>query len=157
MVEVGPVLLEALPPAGREALMREAKPVEFPDGARIFREGQRADRFWVLRSGSVRLAWEIPLQAPVTVERLHRGELVGWSWLFPPHEWHFTARAEGHVTAWEFDAAAARELCDSDPEFGRSLVWQVARIVAHRLQTARMRLLHTYGPWRHAMTSEGAE
>ena len=27
------------------------------------------------------------------IETLEAGEVVGWSWLFPPYRWHFDARA----------------------------------------------------------------
>jgi CRP-like cAMP-binding protein len=154
MTETVPHLLDTLPAPSRERLLQVAEPVEFPAGTRLFREGRRADRFWVLRSGSVRLDLEVPTTTPVTVESLHHGDLLGWSWLFPPHTWHFGARTEGHVGAWEFDAAAVREMCDTDPEFGRVLVWQVARIIAHRLHRARTRLLQLYGPNGVALTPE---
>lgn len=139
-------LLEDLPARSRERLLELAAVAEFPDGARIFREGRRADRFWVLRGGSARLDIGVPTHAPVVLETLHRGDLLGWSWLFPPYEWHLGAQAMGRVSALEFDATAVRDLCDAEPELGYELTWHVARIIAHRLQQARVRLLDVYGP-----------
>lgn len=149
-------LLYALPPRPRERLLQFAEPVEFPPHTQVFREGRRADRFWVLRSGTVRLDFQVPTHPPVVVEMLHRGDLLGWSWLFPPYEWQFSARAEGSVTAWEFDAVGVRETCESDPAFAQVLLWFVARVVAHRLYTSRVRLLQMYGPYGLAMSPEGS-
>lgn len=151
-----PKLLEALPSSAREWLLEGANPVEFPAGTRIFREGRHADHFWMVRSGSVCLDLQVPTRRPVKVETLHRGDLLGWSWLFPPYEWQFGAQAEGPVTAWEFDAAAVREKCDSEPEFGHVLAKHVARIIAHRLRTARCRLLQVYGPYGLTLVPEGS-
>lgn len=151
-----PTLLEALPSSAKEWLLEGADPVEFPAGTRIFREGRRADHFWVVRNGSVRLDFQVPTHQPVKVETLHRGDLLGCSWLFPPYEWQFSAQAEGFVTAWEFDAAAVRSGCDSEPEFGLVLARHVARIIAHRLATARRRLLQVYGPHGLTLVPEGS-
>lgn len=51
------------------------------------------------------------------------------------------------VRAWEFDADAMREMCARDPEFGRTVAVWVGRVVAHRLQAARIRLLDLYAPY----------
>lgn len=148
-------LVAALPPPHRERLLQFAEPVRFPGDTRVFREGQRADHFWTLRSGAVRLDLQVPTHPPVVLETLHRGDLLGWSWLFPPYEWQFGARTEGAVTAWEFDAVAVRELCEADPAFAQGLLFHVARVIAHRLVTSRMRLLHMYGPYGFAESSKG--
>ncbi|GAA2929631.1 hypothetical protein GCM10010524_66670 [Streptomyces mexicanus] len=54
------------------------------------------------------------------------------------------AEATTPVRAYEFDAAAVRTLCEQDPEFGRAVAVWVGRAVAHRLHTARVRLLDLY-------------
>jgi CRP-like cAMP-binding protein len=136
----------ALPDGVRERVMECAREVSIPDGTRVFEEGRRADRFWVIRSGTVRLDLRVPTRPATVVETLHGGDLLGCSWLFPPYEWQLGAQAMGSVEAVEFDAAAVRALCDADPELGRALAQHVARVVAHRLHQARARLLEQYGP-----------
>ncbi|EST39735.1 hypothetical protein N566_00355 [Streptomycetaceae bacterium MP113-05] len=147
-------LLEELSANGRKRLLDYGAEVEFPQDTRIFREGRRADRFWVVRSGSVRLDLGVPGHPPVIVETLHCGDLLGWSWFFPPYEWQLSARTVSRVTALEFDAARVRRLCEADPELGYELAWHVARIIGHRLQRARRRLLDTYGPYGLAPLTE---
>lgn len=141
-----PRLINALPPEGRDRLMRLAGQVQFPGGTRIFEEGRPADRFWLIRSGSVTLDLHVPGRRPATVETLGPDELLGWSWLFPPHIWHLGASALAPVRALEFDAREVRALCEADPVLGRELYQQVAGIIARRLHAARTRLLDLYGP-----------
>ncbi|MFD1829467.1 MULTISPECIES: cyclic nucleotide-binding domain-containing protein [Streptomyces] len=140
-------LFSALPPGGRERLMEFARETSFPAGARISEEGRRTDRFWVIRTGSVTLDMKVPGRRPVVVETLSHGDLLGWSWLFPPYTWHLGAEALSPVRALEFDAARVRELCDDDAVLGRAVALRVAEIVAHRLQNARTRLLDLYAPY----------
>jgi CRP-like cAMP-binding protein len=139
-------LLGVLPPEGRERLMELAHEVSFPVGARIFEEGQKADRFWIIRTGSVTLDLHVPGRRAAAVETLGPGDLLGWSWLFPPYSWHLGAEALSPVRAVEFDATVVRALCEADPVFGRAISRRIAEIIGHRLQSARTRLLDLYGP-----------
>ncbi|MET8329624.1 cyclic nucleotide-binding domain-containing protein [Streptomyces sp. NPDC005181] len=140
-------LLDALPPEGRARMLSEtAREVSLPVGTRIFEKGRRADRFWIIRSGQVELNLHVPGGRAAVMETLGRDELLGWSWLFPPHIWHLDAVAIHPVEAVEFDAAAVRALCDDDAELGRTVYKYVAETVAARLRGTRTRLLALYGP-----------
>ncbi|MFJ4468176.1 cyclic nucleotide-binding domain-containing protein [Streptomyces sp. NPDC089424] len=137
-------LLTALPPPQRQRLMTLAKEVSFPEDARIFEAGGAADRFWVIRSGAVSLDQQVTSAQRVTVASLGAGDLLGWSWLFPPHRWDFGAEAFSQVRAYEFEAGPVLELCQQDPQLGMSLVRIVAEILAHRLETTRGQLMEQY-------------
>ncbi|MGW0080838.1 cyclic nucleotide-binding domain-containing protein [Streptomyces sp. NPDC003393] len=137
-------LLTALPHRQRERLMELAKEVSFPEDTRIFEAGGTADRFWVIRSGAVHLDQQVTPLRRVTVASLGAGDLLGWSWLFPPYEWDFGAEAFSPVRAYEFDGPAVMALCVEDPLLGLSLVRTVAEILAHRLETTRVRLMEQY-------------
>ncbi|UQA97003.1 cyclic nucleotide-binding domain-containing protein [Streptomyces halobius] len=139
-------LLHVLPPGGRERLMECARDVSFPEGARIFEEGGIADRFWIVHTGSVNLDVQMRGEPPATVAMLGHGDLLGWSWLVPPYTWRLGAEATSPVRAHEFDAIAVRALCEADPALGMAVTHQVLEVVAHRLQSTRMRLLDLYGP-----------
>ncbi|MGC5344102.1 cyclic nucleotide-binding domain-containing protein [Streptomyces sp. DT24] len=140
-------LLDALPPEGRERLLAEAThEVSLPRGARVFEEGRKADRFWVIHSGQVEVDIHVPGRRAVVVETLGRDDMLGWSWLFPPHLWHLGAQVVHPVWAAEFDAAAVRDLCEDDPVLGRAVYRYVAETVAGRLYGTRSRLLQLYGP-----------
>jgi CRP-like cAMP-binding protein len=134
-------LLRALPAPHRERLMEFAREVSFAQDARIFEEEGTADRFWVIRSGAVILDLKVPGRRPVTVDTLGPGDLLGWSWMFAPYTWDFGAEALSPVRAYEFDGARVRALCDEESTLGLALVRAVAEVLAHRLETARTRLL----------------
>lgn len=134
-------LFNALPADGRHRLESLARDVSFPAGARIFEEGGRADRFWVIHTGAVTLDLTAPGRRRAEVETLRSGDLLGWSWLFPPFTWHLGAQTQSLVRAQEFDATVVRALCEADVVFGRALALRVGELVAHRLQSSRTRLL----------------
>jgi CRP-like cAMP-binding protein len=137
----------ALSAEHQRRLMQLAREVSFSAGTRLFDEGGRADRFWIIRTGTVDLDMRVPGRRAAVIESLGHNELLGWSWLFAPHSWHLGAEASSPVRAYEFDATTVRTICAEDPEFGRSVAGWVGTVVAHRLQTARVRLLDLYGPY----------
>ncbi|MER7172140.1 cyclic nucleotide-binding domain-containing protein [Streptomyces mesophilus] len=141
-----PTLAQALSAEHRDRLMHIGREVNIPAGTRLFKEGGHADRFWIVRSGTVALDIYVPGRKAPVIERLGFGELVGWSWLFPPYVWQLGAEAASPVRAYEFDALTVRLMCEDDPELGRMVALWVSRVLAHRLQSARIRLLDLYAP-----------
>ncbi|MYR85422.1 cyclic nucleotide-binding domain-containing protein, partial [Streptomyces sp. SID685] len=75
----------ALDPVRRDRLMSLAREASFEAGTRLFEEGRRADRFWIVRTGTIALDLRVPGRRPAVIETLGYGELIGWSWHFPPH------------------------------------------------------------------------
>ncbi|MCK7622194.1 cyclic nucleotide-binding domain-containing protein [Streptomyces sp. RS10V-4] len=141
-----PGFLAALPSAHRDRLLTLAREAAFPAALRLFDEGGPADRFWVLRSGTVALDVYEPGRGTIVVETLGPGELLGWSWLFEPYRWHLGARTRTPVAAYAFDAARVRAAIDADPAFGLAVTRCVAAVaIGRRLRAARMRLLDLYG------------
>src|SRR3954464_6751857 len=127
-------MTSALSAEQRERLMRILREVEFPAGARIFEEGGRADRFWIIRTGTVNLDMHVPGRRAAVIESLGHNELLGWSWLFAPYVWHLGAEAASPLRAYEFDATTVRTICQEDPAFGRAIARWVGEVIAHRLQ-----------------------
>ncbi|MGH3463271.1 MAG: Crp/Fnr family transcriptional regulator [Kribbellaceae bacterium] len=137
-------VLGGLGPGEREVVLRTAREVTYDDGARLFDEGGRADRCWLIRHGRVALDTTIPGQGRVVLQTLGPGDLLGWSWLVPPYRWHFGACAVGTVQATELDAEQLRALADRDPRVGYALARQLLVIMLDRLQATRARLLDLY-------------
>jgi CRP-like cAMP-binding protein len=144
----GVPLLAGLGRAELELLAGCARNVHFDAGEQIFREGEPADAFWVIRHGRVALEAHVPARGPLTIETLEPGEVLGWSWLFPPYRWHFDARALSGVRATAFDGACLRGKCSDDPALGYDLMQRFARVMMERLQATRLRLLDVYGDGR---------
>lgn len=137
-------LLNRLPRAYRDRLMPLAREVSFPQDTRIFEEGERADRFWIIRTGMVTLDVRVSDRTLLPIDPLGPGDLLGWSWLFPPYAWDFGAEAFSPVRAHEFDAAAVRALCDIEPALGVALLHGVAEVMAHRLEASRVKLVEAH-------------
>ncbi|HMH36281.1 MAG TPA: cyclic nucleotide-binding domain-containing protein [Streptosporangiaceae bacterium] len=89
-------------------LAQTASDVTFPARHRLFEDGGGASRFWLIQSGHVALDLHVPGQGRMTIDTIGMGELLGWSWLFPPYRWAFGAVAAGPVEAFEFDGRAVR-------------------------------------------------
>ncbi|MFF4393749.1 cyclic nucleotide-binding domain-containing protein [Streptomyces sp. NPDC001552] len=142
----GEGVLAALTAEHRGRLMALARDVALPGGTRIFEEGETADRFWIIRSGTVALDIHMPGRGRAVVETIGAGSLLGWSWLCPPRQWHLAAETREPVRVWEFDAAAVHDLCVEDTALGLSLVTAVAETIGDRLRATRTRLLDLYGP-----------
>jgi CRP/FNR family transcriptional regulator, cyclic AMP receptor protein len=119
--------------------------VHFDSGELLFRLGDPADTFFVLRGGAVALELFVPARGPLTIETIEAGDVVGWSWLFAPYRWHFDARAVSSVRATAFDGVCLRGKCDADPKLGYDLMSRFAQVMIERLQSTRLRLLDIYG------------
>jgi CRP/FNR family transcriptional regulator, cyclic AMP receptor protein len=122
--------------------------VHFDVGETIFRQGDAADNFFVIRHGTVAVGNFVPPRGELVIETLEAGDLLGWSWLFPPYRSHFDARALSAVRATQFDGACLRGKCAADPAFGYDLMSRFAQVLIERLQWTRLRLLDIYGNGR---------
>jgi len=111
----------------------------------LFRQGDPADTFYLVRHGAVALELFVPARGSVTIETLEAGEVIGWSWLYPPYRWHFDARALTAVRATAFDGACIREKSTADTALGYELMSRFGRVMMERLQWTRLRLLDVYG------------
>lgn len=118
--------------------------VRFNAGEFIFREGESADYFYLIRHGKVGL--EIPAQqrGAITVETLGDGDVLGLSWLFPPYRWVFDARALDLTRAIALDGRCLRDKCDEDPALGYELIKRFSQIMVERLQATRLQIIDLY-------------
>jgi CRP-like cAMP-binding protein len=137
--------LRALAPDHRAAIAGCTRNRVFAKGAALLREGGPADQFFVVRHGLVAIETEVPGRGPFTVETLHDGDVVGWSWLLPPYRSAFGARSLATTRVLEVDGACLRDKCDADPALGYDLLKLLAAVFAERLQDTRLRLLDLYG------------
>ena len=137
--------MQALTPSHRATIAGCARNRVFERGEALLREGRPADEFFVLRDGSVAVETEVPGRGAVTLETLHGGEVLGWSWLLPPYRTDFTARALGTARVVAIDGACLRGKCDADPALGYDLLKVLAAVFTERLHDTRLRLLDLYG------------
>lgn len=114
---------------------------EFKENEVIFREGDPANRFYLILSGSVELLSSRRDEPSVHIQSIGAGEVLGWSWLFPPYYWNFEARAIEPTRAIFFYGTRLRERCEVDPGFGYELMKRMSCVMLQRLQATRRQLL----------------
>jgi CRP/FNR family transcriptional regulator, cyclic AMP receptor protein len=138
-------VLQALAPEHRDTIAGCAHNQVFKPGERIMREGDPADKFYVIRDGAVALETVVPARGPVVLQTLHDGDLLGWSWLVPPYRTAFDARALGTTHVVAIDGACLRGKSEADPALGYDLLKLLSTVFVQRLQDTRLRLLDLYG------------
>ena len=112
---------------------------QFPAGQVIFRKGETANRFYLIERGKVALESSAGDEV-VRIDEVGAGDLLGWSWIFPPYVWHFDARASEATTAIFLYGTMLREYCEADPALGYELFKRMSEVMMRRLQAARTRL-----------------
>jgi len=121
-----------------------ASNVRFKAGEYIFREGDEAHEFYLIREGTVALEISAPLRKPIVVETLNEGDILGWSWLLPPYIWKFNAHATSVVQAIALDGKGLRTRCEENHDLGYALLNRFAQIIERRLEATRYQLLDIY-------------
>lgn len=124
-----------------ELLTRYATKKQFKAGETIFRAGERAHGFYLIQTGTVALEGSVMEHGTIATDTVHAGEPLGWSWLFPPYRWHFDARAIEPTTAIFFDGDILRQHYNEDITLGHDLSQRTCKVMAHRLQTTRQKLI----------------
>jgi CRP/FNR family cyclic AMP-dependent transcriptional regulator len=141
----GHEFFRGLDPGYFDLLVGCATNVRFDEGGFLFREGETADRFFLIRHGKVALEIAAPGRGRIIVQTVGEGDVVGFSWLFEPHRWKFDARAVEPVRAVAMDGVCLRAKSEEDPRLGFDLMQRFARVVVRRLQATRLQLLDVYG------------
>ena len=106
----------------------------------IFREGDPANRFYLILDGEVTVESAPKDRPPVVLQTIGRDDVLGWSWLFPPYYWHFDARATEPTKAIFFYGTWLRENCERDHDFGYEMMKRMSAIIIARLQATRKKL-----------------
>jgi CRP-like cAMP-binding protein len=136
--------LQGLAPQHVDLIVGCASNVRFEPGEFVFRSGNEANYFYVVRSGRVSVEVIAPQRGAITIETVGEGDLLGWSWLIPPFQWHFDARALNLTRAIALDARCLRGKCDADPALGYELLKRFSQVMEQRLEATRLQLLDLY-------------
>ena len=127
-------------------LVECGSPAQFDAGEVVFRQEEVADRFYIIESGKVAVEIQPGEQKPLKIQTLGPGNILGWSWIFPPYVWHFDARTVEPVEAVCMDARCIREKVEADAALGFELMMRFSRVLLQRLQMTRLQLVDIYAP-----------
>ncbi len=136
---------KGIKPCHIESIAECATSVQFETGQFILREGEEANNFYIIRHGKVALEMFSTDRGPITIQTIGEGDVLGWSWLIPPYNWRFDAKAIELTRAIALDGKCLRTKCEQDHDLGYELLKRFTHIIAQRLEATRLQLLDVYG------------
>lgn len=123
----------------RQIFLQGAREQMFEPGEVIFHEGDPANTLYLIESGRVALE-SGAVGHPTLIQTLGDGEVLGWSWLFPPFVWHFQARATEPTRVLCCDGGHLLVQAEENPAFGYAVMRRFSQLVIQRLQATRRKL-----------------
>lgn len=121
-----------------------ASNIVFKENDYIFREGEEAKRFYLIRTGKVALEINGREKGRIRVLTLGPGQILGWSWIVLPYRWHFDAQVIENVRAISLDGECLRKKFDEDPKLGFDMMKRFTQILEQRLNVTRIQLMDMY-------------
>jgi CRP/FNR family cyclic AMP-dependent transcriptional regulator len=137
--------LQGLEPQYLRLIVGCASNVRFKAGQSLFREGEEASQFYMIRQGKVALQISAAPRTVITLQTVREGDILGWSWLVPPYRWHFDARALDATRAIALDGKCLRAKSEEDHNFGYEMMKRFSNVMVERLEATRLQLLDVYG------------
>ncbi len=138
-------LFKNLAPAHIKLVTGCASNVVFEPDQFIFREGEEANTFYIIRQGRVRVETFSPEKGPIAIQACVDGDVLGWSWLFPPYRWRFEAIAIEKSRLIAMDGKCLRTKCETDHDLGYEMMRIFTEVVSERLDATRLQLMDFYG------------
>lgn len=127
-------------------LSNSATETEIKKGEVLFKQGERADKFYLLLDGQISVQVPALVGPSLDIQTLGKDQILGWSWLMPPYRWSFLARAVEDSHLLEFDGNAILAHCEDDPKFGYELFKRFAALMSERLDAARQKMMDQWNP-----------
>ena len=137
-----------------EALALHAVRLSFHKGDHIIEEGQPADRFYILISGTLELSFLAPVEpgemdphvedAPdsVVIHAINKpGPMIGWSAMVEPHRYRATVSALEATRLLVFERRFVEDYCERWPEFGLRFMRRILRVLGDRIGSSRAQLV----------------
>ena len=137
--------LKGLEPHYLKLVVGCASNVRFKAGQYLFREGEEAERFYMIRQGKVALEIHAAKGGSIILQTIGEDEVLGWSWLVPPYHYRFQARAVEPTRAIALDGRCLRTKSEEDHGLGYELLKRFCHIIVERLDATRLQLLDVYG------------
>lgn len=116
----------------------------FGSHQQVFQQGGEADHFYLISSGKVIVEAPLVRGRRIIIQTLGAGDALGWSWLFPPYQWCFSATTALPTDVLSFGAQLLRRKAREDPDFARELLTRITQVLVERLQATRNELVRVY-------------
>jgi CRP-like cAMP-binding protein len=138
--------LAGLDPRHLRRLTGLASQKSFDAHQMLFYEGHPANEFYLVGRGKVGIETALLGCEGILIQSQSPGDVVGWSWLLPPYEWHYSARAQEPTEVIALDGKALRALCEQDHDLGYEIMKRFALVIVQRLVATRARMLQYPDP-----------
>jgi CRP/FNR family transcriptional regulator, cyclic AMP receptor protein len=119
---------------------------EIKKGQVLFRQGENADKFYVVRNGRISIQMPAIMGPTLEIQTLDKDQVLGWSWLISPYKWNFQTKAEEDSELLQFDGAAILARCEQEPKFGYELLKKFAALMSVGLNAARQKMMDEWNP-----------
>ena len=119
---------------------------EIKKGQILFRQGENADKFYVVRSGRISIQMPAIMGPTLEIQTVDEDQVLGWSWLISPYQWNFQTKAEEDSELLQFDGTAILARCEQEPKFGYELLKKFAGLMSVRLNAARQKMMNEWNP-----------
>ena len=119
---------------------------EIKKGQLLFRQGEDADKFYVVRTGLISLQMPAIMGPTLEIQSVGKDQVLGWSWLIAPYKWHFQTKAEEDTELLQFDGTALLARCEQEPKFGYELLKKFAELMSVRLTSASQKMMDEWNP-----------
>ena len=119
---------------------------EIKKGQILFLQGERADKFYVVRSGLISIQMPAIMGPTLEIQTVDENQVLGWSWLISPYQWNFQTKAEEDSELLQFDGVAILARCEQEPKFGYELLKKFAGLMSVRLNAARQKMMDEWNP-----------
>jgi CRP-like cAMP-binding protein len=136
--------VRGMSPSQIETIAGCASNARFETGQYLFKDGEEANQFYIIRKGRIAIEAASPTHDPVLIQTYGDGEILGWSWLVPPYRWRFSGKALELTRVLLLDGKCLRGKCEKDHDLGYELLKRFADIVASRLDATRLQLIDMY-------------
>ena len=116
----------------------------FKEGEFLLKENEQSTQFFIIKEGKVVIEVFGGNKGTIRIQTLSEGDLVGWSWLFPPHKNQFDAIALTTTRVIAFEGNCLQKKCKNDTNFGYEMLRRMTAVIIDRLRNTRLQLIDIY-------------
>jgi CRP/FNR family transcriptional regulator, cyclic AMP receptor protein len=115
--------------------------VRFEPSQIIFREGETANQFYLVREGKLAIEVFAAERGALTILTVGPGEVLGWSWLVLPFRWKFDACALESTRTIALDGKCLQTKAEQDHHLAYEVLRRIAQVMEGRLHATRLQLM----------------
>jgi len=105
-------------------------------GTYLFEQGAPADYLYIILSGKVEVSFKPYDGIPITVSRVGKDSLCGWSAVVGSEKYTSSAIAIKNLKAYRVRGSELRKLCMDHPDAGKVILERLASAVSSRWKDA---------------------